>query len=59
MVLKKILFLLIFLFPNDTSFRFLLPIPNSEFGCYIGPVQSTMKSTRTCDLIVVLGSKVM
>ena len=21
-------------FPNDTLFRFLLPIPNSEFGCY-------------------------
>jgi hypothetical protein len=36
---KKILFLLIFLFPNDTSFRFLLPIPNSEFGCYrVSPV---------------------
>jgi hypothetical protein len=31
---KKILFLLFFLFPNDTLFRFLLPIPNSEFGCY-------------------------
>jgi hypothetical protein len=29
-------------------------------SCYrVGPVQSTMKSARTCDLIVVLGSKVM
>jgi hypothetical protein len=28
-------------------------------GCVIGPVQSTTKSARTCDLIVVLGSKVM
>jgi hypothetical protein len=27
--------------------------------CRAGPVQSTMKSTRTCDLIAVLGSKVM
>jgi hypothetical protein len=27
--------------------------------CVIGPVQSTTKSARTCDLIVVLGSKVM
>jgi hypothetical protein len=27
--------------------------------CHVGPVQSTMKSARTCDLIVVLGSKVM
>jgi hypothetical protein len=27
--------------------------------CRAGPVQSTMKSARTCDLIVVLGSKVM
>jgi hypothetical protein len=27
--------------------------------CRVGPVQSTMKSARTCDLIVVLGSKVM
>jgi hypothetical protein len=26
---------------------------------HVGPVQSTMKSARTCDLIVVLGSKVM
>jgi hypothetical protein len=31
---RKILLLLFFLFPNDTLFRFLLPIPNSEFGCY-------------------------
>jgi hypothetical protein len=23
-----------FLSSNDTLFRFLLPIPNSEFGCY-------------------------
>jgi hypothetical protein len=34
---RKILLLLFFLFPNDTLFRFLLPIPNSEFGCYICP----------------------
>jgi hypothetical protein len=27
--------------------------------CCVGPVLSTMKSARTCDLIVVLGSKVM
>jgi hypothetical protein len=27
--------------------------------CRAGPVQSTMKSARTCDLIAVLGSKVM
>jgi hypothetical protein len=27
--------------------------------CRVGPVHSTMKSTRTCDLIIVLGSKVM
>jgi hypothetical protein len=27
--------------------------------CHVGPVQSTMKSARTCDLIVVLGSKVI
>jgi hypothetical protein len=27
--------------------------------CRVGPVQSMMKSVRTCDLIVVLGSKVM
>jgi hypothetical protein len=27
--------------------------------CHVGPVQSTMKSTRTCDLIDVRGSKVM
>jgi hypothetical protein len=27
--------------------------------CRVGPVQSTMKSARTCDLIAVLGSKVM
>jgi hypothetical protein len=33
----------------------------SECSCYgpTGPVQSTMKSAKTCDLIVVLGSKVM
>jgi hypothetical protein len=30
----KSLFSSFFLFPNDTLFRFLLPIPNSEFGCY-------------------------
>jgi hypothetical protein len=34
---RKILLLLFFLFPNDTLFRFLLPIPNSEFGCYTLP----------------------
>jgi hypothetical protein len=28
-------------------------------GCVISPVQSTTKSARTCDLIAVLGSKVM
>jgi hypothetical protein len=29
-------------------------------SCYcVGPVQSTMKSARTCDLIAVLGSKVI
>jgi hypothetical protein len=28
-------------------------------GCVIGPVQSTMKSARTCDLMAVLGSKVI
>jgi hypothetical protein len=28
-------------------------------GCRVSPVQSTMKSARTCDLIVVLGSKVI
>ena len=28
-------------------------------GCVVGPVQSTTKSARTCDLIAVLGSKVM
>jgi hypothetical protein len=28
-------------------------------GYVIGPVQSTTKSARTCDLIAVLGSKVM
>jgi hypothetical protein len=28
-------------------------------SCHVGHVQSTMKSARTCDLIVVLGSKVM
>jgi hypothetical protein len=27
--------------------------------CHVGPVQSMMKSARTCDLIVVLGLKVM
>jgi hypothetical protein len=27
--------------------------------CHVGCVQSTMKSARTCDLIVVLDSKVM
>jgi hypothetical protein len=27
--------------------------------CVIGPVQSTMKSARTCDLMAVLGSKVI
>jgi hypothetical protein len=27
--------------------------------CHVGPVQSMMKSARTCDLIVVQGSKVM
>src|SRR5687768_14527326 len=27
--------------------------------CRAGPIQSTMKSTRTCDLIAVLGSKVI
>jgi hypothetical protein len=27
--------------------------------CVIGPVQSTMKSTRTCDLMAVLGLKVI
>jgi hypothetical protein len=27
--------------------------------CHVGPIQSTMKSARTCDLIAVLGSKVM
>jgi hypothetical protein len=32
----------------------------SEDSCgYTGPVQSTMKSAKTCDLIVVLGLKVM
>jgi hypothetical protein len=31
-----------------------------EDSCgHAGPVQSTMKPSRTCDLIVVLGSKVM
>jgi hypothetical protein len=31
-----------------------------DSSCYrVGPVQSTMKSARTCDLIVVLGLKVM
>jgi hypothetical protein len=28
-------------------------------GCVVGPVQSTMKSARTCDLMAVLGSNVM
>ena len=28
-------------------------------GCVIGPVQSTTKSARTCDLMAVLGSNVM
>jgi hypothetical protein len=28
-------------------------------GCVIGPVQSTMKSARTCDLMAVLGSNVI
>jgi hypothetical protein len=28
-------------------------------GCVIGFVQSTMKSVRTCDLMAVLGSKVI
>jgi hypothetical protein len=28
-------------------------------SCRVGSIQSTMKSARTCDLIVVLGSKVM
>jgi hypothetical protein len=28
-------------------------------GYVIGPVQSTTKSTKTCDLMVVLGSNVM
>jgi hypothetical protein len=28
-------------------------------SCVIGPVQSTMKSARTCDLMAVLGSKLM
>jgi hypothetical protein len=28
-------------------------------NCVIGPVQSTMKSARTCDLMAVLGSKVI
>jgi hypothetical protein len=28
-------------------------------GYVIGPVQSTMKSARTCDLMAVLGSKLM
>jgi hypothetical protein len=28
-------------------------------GYVIGPVQSTTKSARTCDLMAVLGSKVM
>jgi hypothetical protein len=27
--------------------------------CRVGPVQSMMKSARTCDLIVILGSKVI
>jgi hypothetical protein len=27
--------------------------------CHVGPVQSMMNSARTCDLIAVLGSKVM
>jgi hypothetical protein len=27
--------------------------------CVIGPFQSTMKSARTCDLMAVLGSKVI
>jgi hypothetical protein len=31
---EKFFFSSFFLFPNDTLFRFLLPIPNSEFGCY-------------------------
>jgi hypothetical protein len=31
-----------FLFPNDTLFRFLLPIPNSEFGCYRPPPWSCL-----------------
>jgi hypothetical protein len=46
MVLKKILFLLIFLFPNDTLFRFLLPIPNSEFGCYSGLAHRRTAASR-------------
>jgi hypothetical protein len=32
---EKFFFSSFFLFPNDTLFRFLLPIPNSEFGCYM------------------------
>jgi hypothetical protein len=28
-------------------------------GCVVGPVQSTTKSARTCDLMAVLGSNVM
>jgi hypothetical protein len=28
-------------------------------GCVTGPVQSTTKSARTCDLMAVLGSKLM
>src|SRR5688572_14652755 len=28
-------------------------------GCVTGPVQSTMKSARTCDLMAGLGSKVI
>jgi hypothetical protein len=28
-------------------------------GCVAGPVQSTTKSARTCDLMAVLGSKLM
>jgi hypothetical protein len=30
-----------------------------SYCCHVGPVQSTMKSARTCDLIDVLASKVM
>jgi hypothetical protein len=30
-----------------------------SYCCHVGPIQSMMKSARTCDLIAVLGLKVM